>query len=66
MLRVYVPVGVLPLVLTVSAEEPEPPLMGLGAKDPEAPEGKPNTLRLTLPENPFNGATVAVYVVDPP
>src|SRR5450432_92364 len=37
--------------------------MEVGLNVPVAPIGRPATLRLTAPVNPFAGVTVAVYVV---
>ena len=51
---------------TVKVEDPDPPVMGLGEKEPVVPEGKPVTFRVTFPVNPFTGDTVAVYEVVPP
>src|SRR5438045_1448554 len=41
-------------------EEPDPPAMGFTVKAPEAPVGKPLTVKLTSPLNPFEGVTVTV------
>jgi hypothetical protein len=62
MVRVDVPVGVLLAVETVRVEFPEP-VTDVGLNWPVAPDGKPLTLRLTVPVNPFKAVTVVVYVV---
>ncbi len=49
------------LVETVSVELPEPTTEG-GVKLPVAPEGKPLTLKPTLPLNPLEGVTATVYM----
>jgi hypothetical protein len=46
------PAGVLVLVVTVNTDDAAEDGIGLGAKVPIAPEGKPVTFRLTSPENP--------------
>jgi hypothetical protein len=46
------PTGVLVPVDTVNTDDAAEDGIGLGAKVPIAPEGKPVTLRLTSPENP--------------
>jgi hypothetical protein len=58
--RVKVPAGVDLLVLTVSVDEPEPPLIEAGLKLPVAPEGSPETLNTTVPLKPLIGLTLAV------
>ena len=60
MVSVYVPVGVVELVVTLMVLLPEPPVMGFGLNEALAPEGSPPTLRLTLPVKPPVGLTVAV------
>lgn len=57
-IRVLVPIGVLPLVEIVSVEVQDGPLADFGLKLAVVRAGNPVTLRLTLPENPFNGVTV--------
>ena len=47
--------------LTVSVVVPE---VGLGEKDAVTPLGRPETARVTLPENPYSGVTVTVVVVE--
>ena len=49
------------LVDTESVVEPEPDTEP-GMKDALAPDGRPSTLKLTVPVNPLIGATVVVYV----
>ena len=44
------PLGVYDVVLIESVDEV--PVTGLGLKEPEAPEGKPETLRAIDPLNP--------------
>jgi hypothetical protein len=60
--RVNVPAGVCLVVETVKTEFP-PPVIEVGLKVPVAFAGKPLTLKVTSPLNPFCGLTVAVYVV---
>ena len=55
--RVYVPVGVLVLVVTESVDDE---IAGFGLKVPLAPLGNPATLKLTWPAKPRIGVTVAV------
>jgi len=55
-----VPTGVLVEVVTVRVEEPDP-VTEAGAKDAEAPEGKPPTVKLTVSEKPFKGLMDTVY-----
>ena len=57
MVNVYVPVGVEPLVVTLIVVEPDP-LTEVGVKLAPAPDGKPLTLKPTVPENPPDGVTV--------
>jgi hypothetical protein len=56
---VELPVGVLPVVVTVSVEVPDP-LTEAGENDGVAPLGRPLTLRLTEPVNPFRAPTLTV------
>ena len=53
------------LVDTPSVVGPEPDTAS-GLKVALAPDGRPITLKLTLPVNPATGVTVAVYVVPAP
>jgi hypothetical protein len=46
-------------------DEPEP-VMEVELKDAEAPDGKPLTLRLTVPLNPPLAAIPTLYVVPEP
>jgi hypothetical protein len=45
-------------VVIVSVEDV--PDVGLGLNEPEAPDGKPETLKVTEPEKPFCGVIVTV------
>ena len=56
---VELPVGVVLAVVTVIVEEPEV-VTDEGLKLAAAPAGNPAALKLTVPVNPFNGATVTV------
>jgi hypothetical protein len=56
------PTGVLPVVVTVSVELPDPATVA-GEKLAVAPAGSPLVLSVTTPLNPFNAPTVVVYVV---
>jgi hypothetical protein len=56
---VYVPAGVVVLVVTDMVEEPDP-LTEVGLKLAPAPVGKPLTLKATAPVNPPDAVTVAV------
>ena len=56
---VNVPVGVEAEVVTLSVEEPEPPIE-LGLNVPVALLGSPVTLRFTVPANPLSGLTLGV------
>ena len=47
---VYVSVGVIPLVVTVSVDDD--PVAGLGVKVPVSPVGRPFTLSVTPPVKP--------------
>jgi hypothetical protein len=51
---------VLELVETLKVLLPKPPLIEFGLNEPLAPEGRPLTLRLTLPVKPPDGAEVTV------
>ncbi len=53
------PVGVLFLVVTVMVEVPLPVMDG-GLKLLDVREGKPLTLKFTVPANPFTAVTVTV------
>src|SRR6516225_5781239 len=57
---VYVPAGVLALVLTFIVLLPEPPAIGFVPNVALAPVGNPLTLKFTLPLKPPVGATVTV------
>ena len=57
MVRVEVPVSVVPAVVTVSVEVPLALIVG-GEKLVVAPVGKPLALRVTVPANPFRAPTV--------
>jgi hypothetical protein len=57
--NVYVPVGVVVAVVTVSVDVPEP-LTEVGLNVPVAPVGKPVTLNVTVPLKPPVAATVGV------
>ena len=57
-----VPAGVCLVVETVKTEFP-PPVIERGLKVPVVLAGKPLTLKVTGPLNPFCGVTTAVYVV---
>ena len=59
-LSVYAPTGVLAEVVSVRVEEPDPETE-TGAKEAEAPEGKPLTEKLTVSVKPFNALTDTVY-----
>jgi len=59
MVSVYEPAGVVVEVVTVRVEVPEP-ATEVGLNTPVVPEGRPLTPNVTVPVNPFNGATVAV------
>lgn len=62
MVRLNVPVGVCLVVETVKTEFP-PPVIDGGLNVPVVFAGKPLTLKVTTPLNPFTGVTTAVYVV---
>ena len=53
------PAAVLVVVLTVRVEEPEP-VTEVGLKLAVAPDGRPLTLKLTVPLKPFSALAVAV------
>jgi hypothetical protein len=53
------PFGVEPVVVTVSVEEPEPPI-DVGLKPAVVLAGRPPALRLTVPLNPFCAVIVTV------
>ena len=57
---VYTPVGVVLPVVTVSLDEPFPPLIVVGLNVPVVPVGRPLTLSDVVPVNPFNGEIIAV------
>ncbi len=61
---VRVPVGVLDRVEIVSVEEPEP-VTDVGLNDALVREGKPLTLKVTVPPNPLMAVTVTVVDVVP-
>ena len=65
MVRVYVPAGVDVVVVTVMVEEPDPATDD-GPNDALAPNGRPLALSATAELNPFDGVTVAPYVVRVP
>ena len=54
---VYVPTGVLVLVITESVAEV---VAGFGVKLPVAPAGRPLTVNVTWPVNPLIGVTATV------
>lgn len=56
---VKVPSAVLELVVTLMVL-PDPPLIGFGLNEALAPEGRPLTLRVTLPVKVPTAVTVAV------
>ena len=56
---VYVPVGVVDSVETLTVELPEP-LSDGGLNVTAAPAGNPVALKATVPLNPFNSVTTAV------
>jgi hypothetical protein len=60
--NVDVPTGVLPVVVTVNVELPDPVTVA-GEKPAVAPAGNPLALSVTTPVNPFTAPTLAVYVV---
>jgi hypothetical protein len=58
--RVEEPRAVPLVVVTVSVELPDPPLMVAGTKVPVAPAGNPLTLNVTGSVKPFAAAMVVV------
>jgi hypothetical protein len=62
MLKLNVPEGVFLVVETVRTVFPPPVIEG-GLNAAVVLAGKPLTLKVTTPLNPFMGLTVAVYVV---
>jgi len=52
--------GVAAVVVTVMVEVPAPPVMVAGLNDAVAPVGRPLTVGVTVPVNPFCAATVTV------
>src|SRR5215471_10935281 len=65
MVKEKVPVFVVPLVVTVMVDEPEPTTDG-GLKLTVAPAGRPLALKTIVPLKPFKAESVTVYVVLPP
>ena len=63
--RVKFPACVVVLVVTSIVDDPEPVTVG-GLKLALAPAGNPLTLKPTVPANPPDPVTVAVYDVFPP
>jgi len=63
---VEVPAGVLPLVVTVIVDVPDPVTVAGEKLAVVAPVGNPLALRVTTPANPFSAPIVAVYVVELP
>jgi hypothetical protein len=61
-LKLKVPVGVDPLVLTVNVDDPWP-VTEPGLKLALELDGNPRTLKVTCPLKPPMAATVTVYVV---
>lgn len=59
MVSVKVPSAVLELVVTLMVL-PDPPLIGFGLNEALAPEGRPLTLRVTLPVKAPTAVTVTV------
>jgi len=53
---VELPIGVLEPVVIVSKDDPEP-VTDDGLKLPDAPAGKPFTVRVTAPLNPLTALT---------
>lgn len=60
MVSVKVPSAVLELVVTLMVLLPDPPLIGFGLNEALAPEGRPLTLRVTLPVKAPTAVTVTV------
>jgi len=52
--------GVAAVVVTVMVEVPAPPVMVAGLNEAVAPPGRPLTVGVTVPVNPFTAATVTV------
>jgi len=65
MVKVYVPAGVVVLVVTDIVDEPDP-VADVGLKLALAPAGNPLALKVTTPANPPDPVTVAVYDVPLP
>ena len=63
--KVDVPVGVFPVVVTVNVEFPVPVTVA-GEKPAVAPAGKPLAPSVTTPANPFRAPILVEYVVDLP
>jgi hypothetical protein len=59
--KVDVPTGVLPVVVTVNVEFPAPVTVA-GEKPAVAPVGNPLAASVTTPPNPFNDPMLVVYV----
>jgi hypothetical protein len=64
--RVEEPRGVPLVVVTVSVELPDPPLMVAGEKVPVAPAGNPPTLNVTVSVKPPEAVMLVVKLVEPP
>jgi hypothetical protein len=62
---VYVPAGVAVLVVTDIVDDPEP-VTEVGLNEALAPAGNPLPERLTVPPNPPDPVTVALYEVPVP
>lgn len=63
--KVEVPPGVAPVVLTVRVEVPVPAMVA-GVNDDVVPLGRPAMLSGTLPVKPLSAVAVTVYDVPPP
>lgn len=59
---VYIPGRLVIAGVTVSVDEPEPVTKGL-LNEAVAPEGNPDTVKLTVPENPFIDETATEKLV---
>jgi hypothetical protein len=59
--KVDVPAGVVPVVVTVNVEFPAPVTVA-GEKPAVAPVGNPLAASVTTPPNPFNDPMLVVYV----
>jgi hypothetical protein len=59
-LKVELPSVAVAVVLIVSVVEPDL-LTEVGLKVPVAPDGNPDTPKLTVPVKPLSGVTVTVY-----